>query len=75
MGQKRFYKRQNFSLFLVKFKKLGFSAPLNSWKIKLFLSFYDSGNAVYNFELPFARSDMQDLDQITCMLRGGQPPD
>jgi len=28
MGPKRFYS-QNFSLFIVKFKKLGLSAPLN----------------------------------------------
>jgi len=32
-GTKRFYS-QNFSLFLVKFKKLGFSAPLISFKVK-----------------------------------------
>jgi len=33
MGPKRFYS-QNFSIFIVKFKKLGFSAPLNQLKLK-----------------------------------------
>jgi len=31
MGPKRFIS-QNFSLFIVKFKKLGFSAPIIGWK-------------------------------------------
>jgi len=34
MGPKRFW-RQNFSLFLVKLKKLGFNAPLTAKKIKV----------------------------------------
>jgi len=38
MGPKRFW-RQNFSLFIVKFKKLGFSAPLSEL---LFFSYSES---------------------------------
>jgi len=38
MRPKRFWS-QIFSLFIVKFKKLGFSAPLNK-QFKIFLNFY-----------------------------------
>jgi len=49
MGPKRFY-RQNFSLFLVKFKKLGFSAPLRSiLKPNLFAIYFKKYKNLKNF--------------------------